>query len=107
MTHSAHPNLTKSRLYAAVLAMAAMPLLGVQSIGTSDVTTLIARRSQYHQSVLVEYMRSPRFSAAVTTLATRMTHVGLSANYAQRQALARMYAMLLRQAQAISYFEVY
>jgi len=53
------------------------------------------------------YTRSPRFSAAVTTLATRLTHVGLSAHYAQRQALARMYAMLLRQAQAISYFEVY
>ena len=84
-----------------------MFLLGVQSIGTSAVTTLIARRSQYHQSVLAEYTRSPRFSAAVTTLATRLTHVGLSANYAQRQALARMYAMLLRQAQAISYFEVY
>jgi hypothetical protein len=26
-----------------------------QSVGTSAVTTLIARRSQYHQSVLAEY----------------------------------------------------
>ena len=33
MTHSAQPNLTKSRQYAAVLAMAAMPLLGVPAMG--------------------------------------------------------------------------
>jgi MFS transporter, DHA2 family, multidrug resistance protein len=78
-----------------------------QSVGTSAVTTLIARRSQYHQSVLAEYTRTPRFDAAVTGLATRLTHVGLSAHYAQRQALARMYATLLGQAQAISYVEVY
>jgi MFS transporter, DHA2 family, multidrug resistance protein len=78
-----------------------------QSVGTSAVTTLIARRSQYHQSILAEYTRTPRFQAAVTGLATRLTHVGLSANYAHRQALARMYAMLLGQAQALSYVEVY
>jgi MFS transporter, DHA2 family, multidrug resistance protein len=68
---------------------------------------LIARRSQYHQSVLAGYTRTPRFDAAVTGLATRLTHVGLSANYAHRQALARMYAVLMGQAQAISYVEVY
>jgi hypothetical protein len=33
VTHSAQPNLTKSRLYAAVLAMAAMPLLGGPAMG--------------------------------------------------------------------------
>ena len=68
---------------------------------------MIARRSQYHQSVLAEYTRTPRFNAAVTALATRLTHVGLGAHYAQQQALARMYAMLMGQAQAISYVEVY
>jgi DHA2 family multidrug resistance protein len=78
-----------------------------QSVGTSAVTTLIARRSQYHQSILAEYTRTPRFDAAVAGLATRLTHVGLSANYAHRQALARMYAALVGQAQAISYVEVY
>jgi DHA2 family multidrug resistance protein len=78
-----------------------------QSVGTSAVTTLIARRSQYHQSILAEYTRTPRFDAAVTGLATRLIHVGLNANYAHRQALARMYASLVGQAQAISYVEVY
>src|SRR5260370_28186372 len=49
-----------------------------QSVGTSAVTTLIARRGQYHQSVLAEYTRSPRFNASVAGLANRLTHVGLS-----------------------------
>ena len=78
-----------------------------QSVGTSAVTTLIARRTQYHQSVLAEYTRSPRFNAAVATLTSRLTHVGLSLHSAQQQALARMYALVMAQAQALSYVEVY
>jgi DHA2 family multidrug resistance protein len=78
-----------------------------QSVGTSAVTTLIARRAQYHQSVLAEYTRSPRLNAAVTALANRLTHVGLSGHFAQEQALARVYGMLVTQAQAISYVDVY
>jgi len=78
-----------------------------QSVGTSAVTTLIARRSQYHQSVLAEYSRSPRFDAAAAGLADRLTHVGLGLHFAKQQALARMYRLLIVQAQAISYVEVY
>jgi MFS transporter, DHA2 family, multidrug resistance protein len=50
-----------------------------QSVGTSTVTTLIARRSQYHQSVLAEYTASGRFHSSITALATRLTRSGLSA----------------------------
>ncbi len=78
-----------------------------QSVGTSAVTTLIARRSQYHQSVLAEYTRSPRFNAAVAGLTNRLAHVGLSPYSAHQQALARMYSMVLTQAQTLSYVEVY
>jgi DHA2 family multidrug resistance protein len=78
-----------------------------QSVGTSAVTTLIARRSQYHQSVLAEYTRSTRFNEAVATLAIRLTRVGLSAHSAHEQALARMYALVTAQAQALSYVDVY
>jgi DHA2 family multidrug resistance protein len=78
-----------------------------QSVGTSAVTTLIARRSQYHQSVLAEYTRSLRFDEAVAALANRLTHVGLSLHFARQQALVRMYSMVIVQAQAISYVEVY
>src|ERR1700678_3781349 len=38
-----------------------------QSVGTSAVTTLIARRSQYHQSVSAEYTASGRFHASITS----------------------------------------
>jgi DHA2 family multidrug resistance protein len=78
-----------------------------QSVGTSAVTTLIARRSQYHQSVLAEYTRSPRFDAAVAGLASRLTHVGLSMHSAQQQAMTRMYNMVMAQAQALSYVDIY
>lgn len=78
-----------------------------ECVGTSAVTTLIARRSQYHQSALAEYSRSPRFNTALAALATRLTHVGLSVHYARQQALARMYAMLTGRGQTISYVEVY
>jgi hypothetical protein len=78
-----------------------------QSVGTSAVTTLIARRGQYHQSVLAEYTRSPRFNASVAGLANRLTHVGLSPYSAHQQALDRMYRMVIAQAQAMSYVDVY
>jgi DHA2 family multidrug resistance protein len=44
-----------------------------QSVGTSAVTTLIARRSQYHQSVLAGYTASARFHDATTALAMRLS----------------------------------
>jgi DHA2 family multidrug resistance protein len=78
-----------------------------QSLGTSAVTTLIARRSQYHQSVLAGYTASARFHDATTALTMRLTTAGLSAHTAQQQALARMYALVQSQAAVLSYVEVY
>jgi DHA2 family multidrug resistance protein len=40
-------------------------------------------------------------------LANRLTHVGLSIHSAQQQALARMYSVLMAQAQALSYVDIY
>ena len=78
-----------------------------QSVGTSAVTTVIARRSQYHQSVLAVFTRSAHFNAAVAGMAAQLTHSGLSPHSAQRQALDRLYGMVLAQAQALSYMDVY
>jgi MFS transporter, DHA2 family, multidrug resistance protein len=77
------------------------------SVGTSAVTTLVARRSQYHQSVLAEYSRSAHFHAAVTAIADRLMHAGLSVHSARDQAMARMYSAMNAQAQALSYVDVY
>jgi DHA2 family multidrug resistance protein len=71
------------------------------------VTTLIARRSQYHQSVLAGYTASARFHDATTALTMRLTTAGLSFHAAQQQALARMYALVQSQAAVLSYVEVY
>jgi DHA2 family multidrug resistance protein len=106
LTAAGYVGLPKEKSNAAAGLMNFMRNIG-QSVGTSAVTTLIARRSQYHQSVLAEYTRSLRFDEAVAALANRLTHVGLNLHFARQQALARMYSMVIVQAQAISYVEVY
>src|SRR6202020_1159332 len=78
-----------------------------QSVGTSAVTTLIARRSQYHQAVLAEYTGSGRFHNALTSLSMGLTHAGLSAHAAQQQALGRLYGLLQSQAAVLSYVDAY
>jgi len=106
LTAAGYVGLPKEKSNAAAGLMNFMRNIG-QSAGTSAVTTLIARRTQYHQSVLAEYTHSPRFNEAVATLTIRLTHVGLSVHSAHQQALARMYALVVAQAQALSYVEVY
>ncbi len=63
------------------------------SVGTSMVTTLIARRSQFHQARLVEHTRAgnPNFQNSVNGLAQRLAHSGMSAPDAQMGAYARIY----------------
>jgi MFS transporter, DHA2 family, multidrug resistance protein len=78
-----------------------------QSVGTSAVTTLIARRSQYHQSVLAEYTASGRFHSSITALATRLTRAGVSAHTAHQQALGRLYVLVQSQAAVLSYVDIY
>ncbi|HTC94699.1 MAG TPA: DHA2 family efflux MFS transporter permease subunit [Terriglobales bacterium] len=106
LTMAAYVGLPESKSNSAAGLINFMRNIG-QSVGTSAVTTLLARRSQYHQSILAEHTRSPRFAAAVAGLTSRLTHVGLSLQAAQQQALARMYSMVLGQAQALSYVDIY
>src|SRR5260370_16897605 len=68
-----------------------------QSVGTSAVTTLIARRSQYPQSVLAGYTPSARFHDATTALAIPLTTAGLSVDPARRHALSPIHAFLQSQ----------
>ena len=78
-----------------------------QSIGTSIVSTLIARRTQYHQTVLAEHTASDRFQATIHALSAQLATAGLSVHVAQRRAIAIMYNTLQAQATALSYVEVY
>jgi DHA2 family multidrug resistance protein len=106
LTLAGYVGLGEEKTNAAAGLMNFMRNMG-QSVGTSAVTTLLARRSQYHQSVLAEYTTSARFQASITALAIRLTSVGLSVHAAQQQALGRLYAMLQAQAAVLSYIDVY
>ena len=106
LTMAGYVGMPKNKTNAAAGLMNFMRNMG-QSVGTSAVTTLIARRSQYHQSVLAAYTRSPQFNAAVAELTTRLSHAGFDLYSAQQAALSKMYEVLNTQAQALSYVDVY
>ena len=79
------------------------------SVGTSVVTTMIARRSQYHQEILIDYARAgnPNFQNSVNGLAQRLAHSGLGAHEAQRQAYARIYQAIQAQAGSLAYVDTF
>jgi DHA2 family multidrug resistance protein len=106
LTLAGYVGLSAEKTNAAAGLMNFMRNIG-QSVGTSAVTTLIARRSQYHQSVLAEYTGSGRFRNSLAALSMSLTRVGLSAHTAQQQALGRLYALLQSQAAVLSYVDAY
>ena len=79
------------------------------SVGTSMVTTLIARRSQFHQEILGGYVRSGRFNLqnAAAGLAERAAHGGLSPHDAMAQAYARIYQEVQAQAGTLAYVDTF
>jgi len=79
------------------------------SVGTSVVTTLLARRSQLHQDRLSE-RASPLnadFQATIAGIARQLAEGGMNFADAQRHALARFYAGLQAQAAALAYIDTY
>src|SRR5262249_11537171 len=79
------------------------------SVGTSMVTTVIARRSQYHQSVLIGHITSqnPTFLNIVNGLTNRLSQSGSSFTEAQMQARARLYRSAQDQAATLAYIDVF
>jgi MFS transporter, DHA2 family, multidrug resistance protein len=79
------------------------------SIGTSLVTTVTARRTQYHQQILVGHVTpdEPVFRQSLHTLSGHVAHFGHSLPDAKREAIGRLYAMVDRQAHTLSYIDTY
>jgi len=79
------------------------------SVGTSMVTTLIARRSQFHQEILGDYVRagSSNFQNVAKGLAEQAANSGLSAPDAQKQAYARIYQLVQAQAASLAYVDTF
>jgi DHA2 family multidrug resistance protein len=79
------------------------------SIGTSVVTTMIVRRAQYHQQILVSHITpdSPAYRSALRALGSKIAHSGLRAGDARDQAIARFYELVHRQGGALSYMDIF
>jgi DHA2 family multidrug resistance protein len=79
------------------------------SVGTSVVTTVIARRSQFHQTRLVGHASAgtPTFLNTVNGLTGRLTSFGVSPPDAQRRAYARIYRIIQAQAATLAYIDVF
>ncbi len=75
------------------------------SVGISFVTTLLARRTQFHQSVLTTHatLFNPQFRNALMG-ATRNVLAG-SHGTAQQQAYGRLYDAIIRQATMVAYLD--
>jgi MFS transporter, DHA2 family, multidrug resistance protein len=79
------------------------------SVGTSMVTTLIARRAQFHQSTLVADVTpgQPSFAQTAHGLAAHLIAAGMNPELALRQAYALVYRTLIAQASTLAYIDTY
>lgn len=79
------------------------------SFGTSIVTTILARRAQFHQQVLVSHLTPGNVfsSAALERLTQALFHAGLSTSDALHQAYGRIYHALIVQAVSLAYIDAY
>ena len=79
------------------------------SIGTSIVTTMIARRSQYHQQILVSHITAdaPTFQSALHGLTKTIKHSGLGNVDAHNQSIARIYGLVNQQAHTLSFMDTF
>jgi DHA2 family multidrug resistance protein len=73
------------------------------------VTTLIARRAQFHQVHLVAYTSpgQPTFMQTVEVLAAHLSASGLDAAQATSQAYARVYQAVIGQATTLAYIDTF
>jgi len=79
------------------------------SVGTSLVTTLVARRSQFHQEILGDYVRAgnSNLQNTVNGLTQRLADSGFSAHDAQVHAYARIYQEVQAQAASMAYIDTF
>ena len=79
------------------------------SIGISAVTTMLARREQFHQSRLVESVNpySPDLPRGLQSLGSTIGTMGAGAAGATREGLALVYAQVQQQAALLSFIELF
>lgn len=77
------------------------------SVGTSAVTTILARRAQVHQVMLANHtgVSNPLFQSATSGLAMRLKSAGVVQSDAQ--AYRRIYESMLAQSSVLSYIDTF
>jgi MFS transporter, DHA2 family, multidrug resistance protein len=77
------------------------------SVGISFVTTLLARRAQFHQAVLVGHLtpQSPQYLANLQSMTQTLANAGSSVVDASERAYGLLYSTLSRQADVLSYID--
>jgi DHA2 family multidrug resistance protein len=79
------------------------------SVGTSMVTTILARRAQFHQSVLSYHATNydPAFRNQLSGLSQQFVHAGASVPDAQVQAYGFIYQSMQAQSQTLAYIDTF
>ena len=79
------------------------------SVGTSMVTTLLARRAQFHQSTLSYHATNfdPVFRNQVAGLSRQLVQTGVGAADAQTHAYGLIYRSMEAQSQTLAYIDTY
>jgi MFS transporter, DHA2 family, multidrug resistance protein len=79
------------------------------SSGIATVTTLLARRAQYHQAVLVSHMTpyDPAYREALSRATTAVQASGSSAPDAAAQAQGMLYGTLLKQSNMLAFADAF
>jgi len=79
------------------------------SFGIAFVTTMLARRAQYHQSVLVNHVTNldQTLSANLGAITDRFVQHGYSAADASVSALAQVHAMVQQQANMLAFLDCF
>jgi DHA2 family multidrug resistance protein len=79
------------------------------SVGTSMVTTILARRAQFHQNMLSYHATryDPAFRSQLSGLSRQLLHAGASVPDAQQEAYGRIYRSLLVQSQTLAYVDTF
>jgi MFS transporter, DHA2 family, multidrug resistance protein len=79
------------------------------SFGIAGVTTMLARRAQFHQSILVQHTSpyNPVFQQTLKKIVAGMIYAGQSAWAAQSEAYGLIYGQIIRQAMMQSFIDCF
>jgi MFS transporter, DHA2 family, multidrug resistance protein len=79
------------------------------SVGTSIVTTLLARRSQFHQEILADHAAAgnANFQNTLNGLTQQLANSGLDAHTAKMTAYASIYQSIQAQAASNAYLDIF